>query len=218
MGIRLPFHDRAEGGRVLAEALAPYAGAYELLVLGLPRGGVVVAHEVADALHAPLDVFVVRKLGFPGHPEYAMGAIAPGGVRVMSPLPGVRVSAQDVERVAAAEQRELERRETAYRAGRAPLAVLGRTVLVVDDGLATGATMEAALTALRRLQPAHLCAAVPVGAAETCARLEKIADRVVCPARPEPFRGVGPWYRDFGQTEDREVLALLAQHRPQHTA
>ncbi|TFY96180.1 phosphoribosyltransferase [Ramlibacter humi] len=214
-GIRLPYRDRAEGGRVLAAELASYAGADGLLVLGLPRGGVVVAHEVAAALHAPLDVLVVRKLGYPGHEEYAMGAIATGGVRVMSPLPGVHVAAQEIERVAANEQRELQRREAEYRRGRGTLAAAGRTVIVVDDGLATGSTMEAAVQALRRMQPAHVCVAVPVGAAETCARLERIADKVVCCAKPSPFRGVGLWYRDFGETRDQEVVRLLDQHLPQ---
>ncbi|HSV36180.1 MAG TPA: phosphoribosyltransferase family protein, partial [Ramlibacter sp.] len=165
---RLPFPDRREAGRVLASRLEDYRGRDDLLVLALPRGGVAVGFEVAHALQAPLDVFVVRKLGFPGHEEYAMGAIASGGVRVMNPMPGIQVSAEEVAQVVQREQAELIRREQLYRGGRAALDIAGRTVIVVDDGLATGSTMRAAVQALRRQQPERLVVAVPVGAEDTC--------------------------------------------------
>lgn len=208
-GAALPYADRRDAGRVLARALAHHAGRPGLLVLALPRGGVAVADEVARALGAPLDVFVVRKLGFPGHEEYAMGAIASGGVRVMNPLPGLQVPQEEIDRVAAREEAELRRRERLYRGDAAPAPVAGRTVIVVDDGLATGATMRAAVQALRAQSPAHLCVAVPVGARETCEALASVADEVVCPAMPEPFRAVGLWYRDFPQASDAEVQQLL---------
>jgi putative phosphoribosyl transferase len=211
-GPRLPYADRLEAGRVLADHLAGYRGSPGLLVLGLPRGGVPVAHEVARALSAPLDVFIVRKLGYPGHPEFAMGAIASGGVRVMKVLPGLEPSQHAIEQIAAGEQEELKRREVLYRGGRPPLVVRGRTVIVVDDGLATGATMEAAVQALRRQGPLHVCVAVPVGAPDSCQTLAALADRVVCPAQPESFRAVSLWYRDFPQTDDDEVRRLLAEH------
>jgi predicted phosphoribosyltransferase len=210
---RLPYEDRREAGRVLAGALAPYRGRPDLLVLALPRGGVPVAYEVARALKAPLDVFVVRKLGFPGHEEYAMGAIASGGVRVMNPMPGMHVTPEEVAAAVAREQPELERRERLYR-GQSPAPDLnGRTVIVVDDGLATGATMHAALLAIRQQQPAHLVMAVPVGAADSCQALQGVADEVVCVAMPEPFRAVGLWYRQFPQTSDDEVRTLLDDAR-----
>jgi len=214
--VRLPFRDRHHAGQVLAEALADYQGRPGLLVLALPRGGVAVAYEVAQALHAPLDVFVVRKLGFPGHEEYAMGAIASGGVRVMTPMPGLHVSMEDIERVAAREQEELQRRERLYRGDSPPAAIAGRTVIVVDDGLATGATMRAAAMAIRQQGPLHLCVAVPVGARESCEWLQEVADEVVCPAKPEPFRAVGLWYRDFPQASDEEVHRLLEQAHAMH--
>lgn len=211
-GGELPFRDRSHGGRVLAAQLANYRGAPGLLVLGLPRGGVPVAHEVARELAAPLDVFIVRKLGYPGHPEFAMGAIASGGVRVMKVLPGLRPSDQAIEEVVADEMEELRRRELLYRGTRPPPDLHGRTVIVVDDGLATGATMEAAVQALRRQAPREVCVAVPVGARDSCEALAALADRVVCPAQPEPFRAVSLWYRDFPQTSDEEVRQLLAEH------
>ncbi|WP_397409800.1 phosphoribosyltransferase [Polaromonas sp.] len=210
---RLPYEDRREAGRVLADALAHYRGRPHLLVLALPRGGVPVAYEVARALKAPLDVFVVRKLGFPGHEEYAMGAIASGGVRVMNPMPGMAVTPEEVAAAVAREQPELQRRERLYR-GQGPAPELrGRTVIVVDDGLATGATMHAALLGIRQQHPARLVMAVPVGAADSCQALEGVADEVVCVATPEPFRAVGLWYRQFPQTSDDEVRALLEDAR-----
>jgi putative phosphoribosyl transferase len=208
----LPYRDRCAAGRVLAAQLSDLRDAPGLLVLGLPRGGVPVAHEVANALAAPLDVFIVRKLGYPGHPEFAMGAIASGGVRVMKVLPGMRPSEQAIEEIAAEEMEELRRREVLYRGRRPPPALRGRSIVVVDDGLATGATMEAAVQALRRHEPRQICVAVPVGARESCETLATLADKVVCPAQPEPFRAVSLWYRDFPQTSDEEVRQLLAQH------
>jgi putative phosphoribosyl transferase len=215
---RLPFSDRREAGRVLAERLAHYRGRPDLLVLALPRGGVAVGFEVAHALEAPLDVFVVRKLGFPGHEEYAMGAIASGGVRVMNPMPGIEVSPEALDQVVAREQAELARRERLYRGDRPSLELRGRTVIVVDDGLATGATMSAAVLAIRQQGPARLVVAVPVGAAETCRLLREQADDVVCVTMPTPFRAVGLWYRDFPQASDEEVHALLAEARREREA
>lgn len=212
----LPFEDRRRAGQVLAERLAHYRGQPGLLVLGLPRGGVPVAYQVALALASPLDVFVVRKLGFPGHEEYAIGAIAAGAsgvVRVMSDLSGMAMSPEALAAVVAREEVELARREQLYR-GQWPAAELrGRTVIVVDDGLATGATMRAAMLAIRQQQPGHLVVAVPVGAADSCQQLQDVADEVVCAAMPVPFRAVGLWYRHFGQTSDEEVQALLEDAR-----
>jgi putative phosphoribosyl transferase len=215
---RLPFRDRREAGRVLAQRLAHYRGRPDLLVLALPRGGVAVGFEVAHALEAPLDVFVVRKLGFPGHEEYAMGAIASGGVRVMNPMPGIEVSPEALDQVVAREQAELARRERLYRGDRPSLELRGRTVIVVDDGLATGATMSAAVLAIRQQGPARLVVAVPVGAAETCRLLREQADDVVCVTMPAPFRAVGLWYRDFPQASDEEVHNLLAEARREREA
>jgi predicted phosphoribosyltransferase len=184
-----------------------------VIVLALPRGGVPVAFEVARALHAPLDVFLVRKLGLPGHEEFAMGAIASGGVRVLNEdvVRALRIPENVIEAVSAAEQRELERRERLYRGDRPPPAVRGRTVILVDDGLATGSTMRAALTALRRQGAARIVVAVPIGAPETCAEFEREADDVICARTPEPFYAVGLWYGDFSQTTDEEVHDLLEQ-------
>jgi putative phosphoribosyl transferase len=209
----MPFEDRAEAGRRLAEELGEYAGRPGLLVLGLPRGGVPVAYEVAEALGAPLDVFLVRKLGVPGHEELAMGAIATGGVRVMNDdvVRMLRVPDRAVEEVAAREARELERREAAYRGGRPAPDVRGRTVILVDDGLATGSTMRAAVRALHAEGVAELVVAVPVAAPETCAAIRAEVDRIVCALTPEPFLAVGLWYRDFSQTTDDEVRALLSR-------
>lgn len=208
----MSFRDRRHAGQMLAQALARYAGRDDVIVLALPRGGVPVAFEVAQALRAPLDIFLVRKLGVPGQEELAMGAIASGGVRVLndSIMRMLLLDERDVEAVAAREQRELARRELAYRGGHPEPALAGKIVIVIDDGLATGATMRAAVAALRQRQPARVVVAVPVGAADTCALLRDEADEVVCLRRPEPFGGVGMWYDDFRQTEDDEVRALLA--------
>jgi predicted phosphoribosyltransferase len=206
------FRDRQHAGQELALALAHYASRDDVVVLALPRGGVPVAFEVARSLRAPLDVYLVRKLGVPGHEELAMGAIASGGVRVMNRdiVHGLRLGSAEIEAVAAQEQRELERRETAYREGRAPMDVGGKIAIVVDDGLATGATMRAAVKSLRALHPARIVVAVPVGAEDTCRALRREADEVLCLRTPDPFGGVGMWYDDFSQTEDSEVRELLA--------
>jgi putative phosphoribosyl transferase len=208
----LRFRDRRHAGAVLASRLQHFADSPDLVVLALPRGGVPVAHEVALALGAPMDVFVVRKLGLPAHPELAMGAIASGGVRVMNEdvVTLYRPSAAAIEAVTRAELAELQRREQAYRDGRQPLPIDGRTVILVDDGLATGSTMRAAVLAIRGLRPARVIVAVPVGARETSAALREVADEVVCALVPEPFSAVGLWYNDFSQTTDEEVRHLLS--------
>jgi predicted phosphoribosyltransferase len=207
------FRDRTEAGRLLAEKLAVYANHPNVIVLALPRGGVPVAYEVARALGAPLDVFLVRKLGIPGYEELAMGAIASGGVRVLNDqvVGGLRIPDYIVDEVAASEQKELIRRERLYRGDRPPPDVRGRTVILVDDGLATGATMLAAIKALRQQQPARIVVAVPTAAPETCEQLKKEADDVICAITPEPFHAVGLWYDDFSQTTDEEVRDLLAR-------
>jgi predicted phosphoribosyltransferase len=206
------FRDRIEAGVLLGQELARRLSQRDdLIVLALPRGGVPVAHAVARALDAPLDVFIVRKLGLPGHEELAMGAIASGGVRVMNDevLRYYPVSQQAIDAVAAREQRELERREVAYRGKRPPLDVAGRSVIVVDDGLATGSTMRAAVRALRLMNPRAIIVAVPVAAASTCEEFRAEADEIVCLRTPEPFQAVGLWYDDFTQTTDEEVHELL---------
>lgn len=206
------FRDRRHAGRVLADMLGQYRGRPGLLVLALPRGGVAVGFEVAHALQAPLDVFVVRKLGFPGHEEFAMGAIASGGVQVLNPQ-APPVSAQELANVVAREQAELERRERMYRGELPALQLRGRTVIVVDDGLATGSTMQAAVKAIRQQQPAHLCVAVPVGSGDTCALLRREADALVCAMTPFPFQAVGLAYDNFQQASDAEVHTLLQAAR-----
>jgi predicted phosphoribosyltransferase len=210
-GQAMLFRDRAEAGRRLAAMLAPYADRPDVLVLALPRGGVPVAHEVARALHAPLDVFLVRKLGVPGHEELAMGAIATGGVRVLNDavVCALDIPPELIGIVAAEEQRELERRERAYRGDRPPPDVRGRTVILIDDGLATGTTMRAAVAALRTQNPARIVVAVPVGSPDTCEELQAEADEVHCAETPEPFYAVAIWYGDFTQTTDEEVRELL---------
>ena len=205
------FADRREAGRLLAAQLGAYRGRDDVVVLGLPRGGVPVAFEVARALDAPLDVMVVRKLGAPGQPELAMGAIASGGIRLLNDrvVRMLGVTERMIETVAAAETRELERREQAYRGGVPRREVAGRTVILIDDGVATGATLRAATAAIRRLAPARIVVAVPTAPPDTCERLRAEADEVVCLDTPEPFLAVGRWYRDFGQTTDEQVRALL---------
>jgi putative phosphoribosyl transferase len=209
--VELPFADRRAAGRSLGALLMHHRGEPGPLVLALPRGGVAVGYEVALALDAPLDVYVVRKLGYPGHEEYALGAIATGGVRVLNEAAVPGVSLADLESVTAREQAELQRRERLYRGDRPPLAIAGRCVIVVDDGLATGSTMRAAALALRQKEPRHLCIAVPVGPRATCQELAEMADELVCGAMPEPFTAVGLWYRDFPQATDDEVRDLLAR-------
>jgi erythromycin esterase-like protein/adenine/guanine phosphoribosyltransferase-like PRPP-binding protein len=206
------FRHRSDAGRQLAAHLTRFGGRSDVLVLGLPRGGVPVAAEVATALGAPLDVFLVRKLGVPGHEELAMGAVAEGGIEVLHErlISDLGIPRALVERTAVRERLELERRDRLYRGDRERPAAAGHVVILVDDGLATGATMEAAIVALRELKPAQIVVAAPVGSPDTCARLAKLADAVVCPSQPEPFDAVGLWYEDFGQTSDAEVRDLLA--------
>lgn len=208
----MAFKDRSEAGRLLATRLSAYANRPDVMVLALPRGGVPVAFEVAQALNAPLDVFVVRKLGVPGHEELAMGAIATDGVRVINNdiVLALGISAQMIDRVAEMEQKELERREHAYRGDQPALNVKGRTVIIVDDGLATGASMRAAVAALRQMQPQRIVVAVPTAAAETCQQFRDEVDEIVCATTPQPFYGVGLSYENFSQTSDAEVHALLA--------
>jgi predicted phosphoribosyltransferase len=207
------FRDRIEAGQVLAARLNGYAGRTEVVVLALPRGGVPVGYEVARALQAPLDVFLVRKLGVPGHEELAMGAVATGGVRVVNEeVVGILgIPRSVIEAVAAWELDELARRERLYRGDRPNPEVRGRSVILVDDGLATGSTMLAAARALRKQQPARIVVAVPIASRDTCELLRKEVDDVVCAATPEPFHAVGLWYEDFTQTSDEEVRELLAQ-------
>jgi putative phosphoribosyl transferase len=207
------FRDRNEAGRMLAAKLTVYANRPDVLVLALPRGGVPVAYEVARALNAPLDVFLVRKLGLPGHEELAMGAIASGGVRVLNDqvVRALNIPDYVIDAVAFWEKQELGRRERVYRGDRPPPDVQGRTVILVDDGLATGATMLAAVKALRQMQPARIVVAVPTASPETCDLLRAEADDVICAITPEPFHAVGLWYEDFSQTTDEEVRELLAR-------
>jgi predicted phosphoribosyltransferase len=207
------FRDRVDAGRQLASRLAEFAGRPDVVVLGLPRGGIPVAHEVATRLGVPLDVFLVRKLGVPGQSELAMGAIASGGIEVLNRemIRDLGIPQALVEQVVVRERFELERRDALYRAGRAGAIVEGRTVLLVDDGLATGSTMEAGIAALRHLSPARVVVAVPVGARETCERLRSIVDQVVCVSTPVPFEAVGAWYQEFSQTTDEEVIRLLGR-------
>jgi predicted phosphoribosyltransferase len=210
------FRDRTDAGRQLAEKLAAYANRGDVLVLALPRGGVPVAFEVARALGAPLEVFVVRKLGVPGHEELAMGAVATGGVRVLNDeiVRGLIIREDEVDAVVRRELQEVSRRERLYRGDRPPPDVDGRTVILVDDGLATGATMRAAVKALRGRQPARIVVAVPIASPDTCEALKAEADEVVCAMTPEPFFAVGHWYDDFTQTTDDEVRALFGAARP----
>jgi putative phosphoribosyl transferase len=213
------FRDRTDAGRKLAARLKHYADREDVLVLALPRGGVPVAYEVAKELNAPLDVFLVRKLGVPGHEELAMGAIASGGVRVLNEdiVNYLRIPNQVIEVVAANEQRELERRTRAYRGDRPPPDVKDRIVVLIDDGLATGSTMRAAAESLRLQKPRRIVVAVPVSSRETCDEFRSEVDEIVCAYTPEHFQGVGLWYEDFLQTTDEEVRELLKRAtQPQH--
>jgi predicted phosphoribosyltransferase len=206
----MQFADRRQAGQVLAQKLARYRDDRDVIVLALPRGGVPVAYEVAQALHAPLDVFIVRKLGLPGHEEFAMGAIASGGVMVMNPdVAAFHVPEAAIEAVIARERAELSRREALYRGDRPPVSLADRIAILVDDGLATGSTMLAAATAVKLQHPKAVVVAVPVAAAETCLAFRSKVDDVVCAMTPEPFRAVGLWYRDFRQVTDEDVRELL---------
>jgi len=214
-----PFVDRRDAGRVLASRLAKYANRDDVIVLALPRGGVPVAYEVASALGAPMDVFLVRKLGTPGHRELAMGAIASGGVRVLNDdvVRWYGIPEAAIERVAREEEQELQRRERAYRDDLPAPALANLTVILIDDGLATGSTMRAAAQAMRAHHPSRVVIAVPVGAPQTCSELAAVADEVICARMPEPFSAVGQWYLNFNQTDDEEVRDLLQKstHTPQ---
>lgn len=215
----LPFADRAAAGKALADRLIGYRGDPTLLVLGLPRGGVPVAAEVARALHAPLDVLIVRKLGVPGHEELAMGAVASGGARVlnMQTVHDLGISSSAIAAVEARERQEISRREAQYRGNAPPLDVHGRTVILVDDGLATGSTMRAAALALRAQKPRRIIGAAPVAAADVCRAMREVVDDMVCLETPADFFAVGRWYDDFRQTSDEDVrAALLAVNGPQH--
>ena len=207
------FANRTEAGRLLAEKLGEYADRSDVIVLGLPRGGVPVAYEVAERLRAPLDVFIVRKLGVPGFEELAAGAIASGGVRVLNQdvMRAIPHAHEVIEAVAAKETAELERREELYREGRAAPQVRDRTVILVDDGLATGATMRAAVKGLRHSGAAKIVVAVPVGPPDTCREIKEVADEIICLSTPEFFQAVGQYYEDFSQNSDDDVRELLSQ-------
>jgi predicted phosphoribosyltransferase len=214
------FRDRSEAGRQLAAKLRFYANRPDVIVLALPRGGVPVGYEVATALHAPLDIFIVRKLGVPGYEELAMGAVATGGVRVLNDeiVQGLHIPDYVIDAVAKWEQQELARRERVYRGDRPQPKVHDRIVILVDDGLATGATMLAAIKALRQQEPVRIVVAVPTASPETCGEMKSHADDVICAITPEPFYSVGLWYEDFSQTTDEEVRELLARSTPEVSA
>lgn len=214
------FNNRVHAGQLLAKALMQHAGREDVIVLGLPRGGVPVAYEVAKRLHVPLDVLVVRKLGVPGHEELAMGAIASGGARVIhdAVVRGLAIPSAVLEAVAAVQGRELRRRELAYRGHAGAPAVAGKVIILVDDGIATGSTIRAAVQALRQQKPKRIVIAVPTAAPDTCAELESMADEVVALMKPQNFRSVGQWYEDFPQTTDDEVRQLLAEAAAEHAA
>lgn len=205
------FIGRCEAGKILANKLKIYANRSDVLLLALPRGGVPVAYEIAESLSIPLDVFIVRKLGVPGHEELAMGAIAIGGTVVFNEeiVHQLHISKAVIDQIIKLEQDELNRREIKYRGNRPFPKLTGKTIILVDDGIATGATMKAAIQALRQLKPASIIIAVPVAGIETCEEMEKIADKVICPLKPQYFYAVGQWYQDFSQTSDEEVYELL---------
>jgi predicted phosphoribosyltransferase len=207
----LPFRDRAQAGQLLSHKLKAYADGADVLILALPRGGVPVAREVARSLHVPLDVFLVRKLGAPGQEELAMGAIASGGVRVLNDevVEALGISSRVIDLVTARELGELARREHLYRDGHPAPAVAGKTVILVDDGLATGSTMRAAVAALRQAKPKRIVVAVPIAATRTCEELAEEVDEIVCYHTSEPFYSVGFWYEDFSQTSDEEIREIL---------
>lgn len=213
--MEIRFRDRTEAGRLLGQRLATYANRPDILILALPRGGVPVAFEVAKALNAPLDVFVVRKLGVPGNEELAMGAVATGGIRVLNEevIRALDIPETVIQTVTEKEKQELERREFIYRGNRPPLDVHARTVILVDDGLATGSTMRAAVAALKQQQPARIIVAVPVAAPSTCEELRSEVDEIVCIITPEPLFAISLWYEDFSQTTDEEVRDLLQRAR-----
>ena len=211
--VPLRFADRRDAGAILASHLHMYRGRNDLVVLALPRGGVPVAYEVARSLNAPLDVLIVRKLGAPGHAEFAIGAIAGGGITVLDEevIAANRIPARVLDAIVQRERAEVVRREQAYRVSRQPVPVRGQVVIIVDDGLATGATMRAAVLAVRKQAPAGIVVAAPVGSPQACAALTEVADQVICPLTPEPFSAVGLWYADFSETTDEEVRYVLAR-------
>jgi len=212
------FVDRKDAGEKLAQQLKKYAGRSDTIVLGLPRGGVPVAYEVSRKLNAPLDIYLVRKLGVPGHVELAMGAIASGGVRIINldVVKSLNIPQEVIDMVAHEEEVELERRFSAYRGNRPPLDLKDKIVILIDDGLATGSSMRAAVTAVKKMNPKNIVVAVPLAARETCRYFEVHVDEVVCLMIPEPFYGVGYWYRDFSQTSDEEVINYLNQAEEAH--
>ena len=214
----LPFRDRVEAGRALAHKLESYRGQEDVLVLALPRGGVPIAFEVSRAIEAPLDIYLVRKLGVPGHEELAIGAIASGGVRVLNHdvVYMTGIDEQGIDAIAEREQKEIERRERTYRDGRPAAEIAGKTIILIDDGLATGATMLAAARAIRKQRPAKLVVAVPVSSPEVCDYFRKEVDEIVCAEMPTPFQAVGLWYDDFTQTSDEEVRELLDRSARTH--
>jgi len=215
VAVELPFIDRTQSGQLLGRALLHYAGRPDIIVLALPRGGVPVAFQVVKAIDAPLDLMLVRKLGTPGQEELAMGAIATGGIRVLNRdiVDALGISETTIEAVAKREVQELVRRQRAYRGDQPPAQVQGQCVILVDDGLATGATMRSAVAALRQQEPSRVVVGVPVAPLDTVETLRREADEVVCLSTPEPFRAIGCWYRDFPQTSDDEVKDLLARAR-----
>ncbi|KTD40266.1 phosphoribosyltransferase [Legionella parisiensis] len=208
------YDDRYQAGRVLVDSLKNYAKRTDVIVLALPRGGVPVAYEIAHKLSLPLDIFIVRKLGVPGHEELAMGAIASGGITVLNEeiVNLLHISTEAINNIQKSEQEELLRRERVYRGTKPSPELLGKTIILVDDGIATGYTMRAAIAALKQKKPAKLIVAIPVAARSTCEEIAPLVDEIICPMRPVNFYAVGLWYNDFSQTTDEEVVHLLQQH------